>query len=436
MIVAKFGGSSLANARQFEKVKAIVSENPERAYIVCSAPGKEHPEDTKVTDLLYLLYDLASHKISTMELWETFEERFHRIVDSLHLSFDLNQELTTIREKLLHGASRDYLASRGEYLTAKLMAQYLGYDFVDAKEMIFFKEDGTLDEEKTYRAVNDLLSSHDHAVIPGFYGISPDGTIQTFSRGGGDLTGAIVARGLGASVYENWTDVNGFRSADPRLVPEARSIDTITYRELRELSYMGANVLHEEAIFPVISQGIPIVIRNTNDPDGSSTRIVGEAGPEDVGLPITGVAGKKNFCVITVEKVQMNRDLGFYRKVLSVLEANDVPLEHMPSSIDSLSLIVSEQATQGKLDKITSAIKTFVAPDRIHVEKDIALVAVVGRSMIHRVGASATLFSALAENDINIRMIIQGSSEMNIILGVTNKDYEKAIATIYRAFDA
>lgn len=434
-VVAKFGGSSVANAKQFEKVKDIVLKDDKRRYIIPSAPGKEHPEDQKVTDLLYLLYNMASHHLNYLEVLNMVKNRYQVIIENLNINLDLDHEFDMLNTYIQEGASRDFISSRGEYLNGKVLANYLDFDFIDAKDLIFFKEDGHFDEEKTYRALSEMKNKHKYAVIPGFYGSMPDGSIHTFSRGGSDLTGSIVARGVSAELYENWTDVSGFLASDPRIVENPRRIEYITYKELRELAYSGANILHDEAIFPVISKGIPIEIRNTNAPSDGGTFIVEKLEKNHKGPTITGIAGRKNFSVINIEKVRMNSELSFHRRILTVLEANDVYLEHMPSSIDSLSLIIADKYLQNKQESLISEFKTFINPDSISVETDIALVTVVGRNMKNHIGISSTIFTALAQNKINIQMIIQGSSELNIILGIKSSDYEKAINTIYHAFN-
>lgn len=434
IIVAKFGGSSLANATQFKKVKKIIEEDERRRYIVPSAPGKEHKDDTKVTDLLYLLYDLASHHITYVDIWDMFVKRYEDICEELELDLDLTPYFQRIKEDLEAGVTKEYLSSRGEYLNGIVLSEYLGFDFVDPATVMFFDGSDRLDAEKTYQALAKMAKEHEYAVIPGFYGINPKGEIKTFTRGGGDLSGAIVARGVRASLYENWTDVSGFLAADPAIVENPRHIDAITYHELRELSYMGAGILHDEAIFPVISEGIPILIKNTNAPEDKGTKIVQQIRDLDDDYEITGVAGRKHFSVINIEKIQMNRDLSFHRKIMSILEANDIYLEHMPSSIDSLSLIIADKYLQGKAEMVLNEIKTFVNPDSITLQSNISLIAVVGRSMIKHIGASAKLFDALASSGINIQMIIQGSSEMNIIVGIDTKDYEEGIRSIYKAF--
>ena len=433
IIVSKFGGTSLANSRQFLRVKDIVLEDENRRYIVASAPGKSDSEDTKVTDLLYLCYDLAKHKIAFSDTLEKVFDKYNEIIKGCGLNINLEKYFSEIKDDIENGKDRDYIASRGEYLNAIILSELLGYDFVDAKELIFFDENGNLDEKKSYESIFEMTKKHKNAVIPGFYGIKPDGKVKTFSRGGGDLTGSIISRGSKTSLYENWTDISGFMSADPRIVNNPKKIEVITYRELRELSYAGASVLHEEAILPVTAAGIPIEIKNTFKPEEKGTLIVPDTDEKSKN-EITGVSGKKHFSVINIEKVQMNRDMSFHRKLMSVLEVNGIVLEHMPSSIDSLSLIVADKFLTGKMDTLQTELKSFCSPDKISFKSGISLITVVGRGMRNNIGISAKLFNALAKSGINVRLIVQGASEMNIIVGVMEKDYEKAIKSIYSAF--
>lgn len=435
LVVAKFGGTSLANGRQFKKVYDIIKADSDKKYIVPSAPGKEHEDDTKITDLLYLLYDLSSHGISYNDVFSMFKNRYLDICRQIGIEMNLDPYFKEIQEAIEDKASKEYISSRGEYLNGLILSKYLDIPFVDAKNVMLFKAPHILDEEKTYQALKQMKKSFEAAVIPGFYGALPDGSITTFSRGGGDLSGAIVARGVGADVYENWTDVSGFLAADPKIVKNPRQIKEISYSELRELSYMGASILHEEAIFPVISQGIPIAIKNTNAPEDPGTKILPFSKEKSPDHEITGIAGRQGFSVINIEKVRMNRDLSFSRKVFSILEANDVYVEHMPSSIDSLSLIVADDQLQGRKKRIISEIKTLCNPNHISVETDISLVAVVGQNMFNHIGTSAKVFKALADANINVEMITQGSSELNIIVGVDTADYDGAIQAIYQAFD-
>ncbi|MFY9285853.1 MAG: aspartate kinase [Tissierellaceae bacterium] len=434
VVVAKFGGSSLADSKQFTKVKDIVTSDKRRRYIVPSAPGKRSGDDHKITDLLYMCYQLASHGINFDEVYSIISKRYEDICNDLELDLDIKEILTDIKYKIQEGATRDYTASRGEYLNALILSEYLGFEFVDAKDLIVLDKGDKLDLEKTKKNVASTLADIPYAVIPGFYGANEEGHIITFSRGGSDITGSIIASGVDAVLYENWTDVSGFYMADPRIVDNPRHIDTITYRELRELSYMGAPVLHEESIFPIKSAEIPINIKNTNRPEDPGTMIVSESAPINHLETITGIAGKKDFTVISIEKTRMNEDKGFFRKLVSVLESNDVSIEHMPSSIDSISLIVSSSEINSKLDKVIEEIRIYCKPDSITTYPEMALIAVVGRGMINTKGTSAKIFTALANNGVNIRMITQGSSELNIIIGIKNKDFDKAISAIYEAY--
>ncbi|WP_138159596.1 aspartate kinase [Peptoniphilus catoniae] len=433
LIVSKFGGTSLASSQTFLKVSNIIKSDKARRYIVASAPGKTKSEDTKVTDLLYLTYDLAKHKINFNDILDKIINKYREIIEGCKLDMDLTDYFNSISKNLEEGASKEYIASRGEYLNALILSKLLDYDFIDAEELIFFDESGKFLEDKSYKAIAQMIKDHKCAVIPGFYGVDPKGNIKTFSRGGGDLTGSIISRGVSADLYENWTDVSGFLSADPRIVKNPRQINTITYSELRELSYAGASVLHEEAILPLADQGIKIQVKNTFSPEDKGTLIVADAETEDES-EITGISGKKHFSVINIEKIQMKLDKSFYRKLMSVLEVNHIDLEHMPTSIDSISLIVKENQLASNYDTIINEIKTFCSPDKVSVEQNIALITVVGRAMKNNIGVAAKLFAALAEAKINIQMIIQGSSELNIIVGIKESDYEKAIRRIYDAF--
>ena len=434
MKVAKFGGSSLAEAAQFRKVAAIVKADPSRRYIVASAPGKRCPEDIKITDMLYNCYRMASRKQPIDDTFAQIEARYDGIIAELGLDLDMKEEYEKIRMAIRHHAGEDYVASRGEYLNALILAKYLGFDFIDAENVIFFKENGTLDEEKTNAELSAELDKHKYAVIPGFYGGTPNGTVKTFSRGGSDITGSIVAKAAKADLYENWTDVSGFMMADPRIIENPCIIKEITYRELRELSYMGATVLHEDAVFPVRSAGIPINIRNTNRPEDEGTMIVSHSLGYDSEHIITGVAGKKSFSVITIEKDSMNTEVGFGRKVLEVFEENEISFEHLPSGIDTMSVVVSSATLDGRREKVMNAIVRAVKPDSVFIEDELALIAVVGRGMVKAKGTSARVCDALARADINIRIIDQGSSELNIIVGVDDEEYEDALRAIYAEF--
>lgn len=435
--VVKFGGSSLASADQFRKVGSIIRNDSARRYVVPSAPGKRRPDDIKVTDLLYKCYRQAiledDHEEDFEEILAVIKERYNSIITGLNLDLSLDEEFQVIRENFCKKIGRDYAASRGEYLNGIIMAAYLGYTFIDAAEVIKFDENGEFADELTNRILEERLKDTDGVVIPGFYGSMPNGKIKTFSRGGSDITGSIVARAVHADVYENWTDVSGFLIADPRIIPNAKSIDVITYRELRELSYMGASVLHEDAIFPVRREGIPINIRNTNKPEDKGTLIV-EATCQKSRFIITGVAGKKDFASITVEKDMMNSQVGFCRRVLQVFEDNNVSIEHMPSGIDTMTIFVHQDEFQEKEQKVIAGIHRAVEPDFLELESDLALIAVVGRGMKATRGTSGRIFSALSHANVNVKMIDQGSSELNIIIGVRNHDFEEAIKAIYDIF--
>ena len=433
-IVVKFGGSSLATAAQFEKVAAIIREAPARRYVVASAPGKRFDGDTKVTDLLYRCYDAACAGQEFAPVLDEIRQRFADIIGALRLSANLEPDFAAIEVHLRQSPQRDYMASRGEYLNSKLLAAYLGFRFVDAAQMVLFRADGSFDPEATNTAIGHALVSVEHAVIPGFYGAMPDGTVHTFSRGGSDVTGSVVARAVGAGLYENWTDVSGVLSADPRIIEHPRVIDYITYRELRELSYMGASVLHEDAMFPVHKAGIPTNIRNTNDPSHPGTIISLNAPHDDLHPTITGIAGRKGFSVISIEKAMMNSELGFGRKVLQAFEENCVSFEHLPTGIDTLCVVVSGEMFAPKRDIILSRIVHETNPDTITVYDNMSIIATVGRGMVHNCGTAARLFAAMSKAGINVRMIDQGSSELSIIVGVNDADYESTIQAIYNAF--
>jgi len=431
--VAKFGGSSLANANQMRKVKEIIMMDERRKYIVPSAPGRRFDDDIKITDLLYAVKKQAMDGEQTDELFSQIRQRYIEMRDELGTGLKIEKYLDVVEQDIVGGATLDYTASRGEFLNALLLADYLGYEFVDAADVIFFDKNGRLDLDKTKSVMRGRLKHAEKAVIPGFYGSTPDGEIRTFSRGGSDITGSIVARAVMANIYENWTDVSGFLMADPRIVDNPKTIMKITYRELRELSYMGASVLHEEAVFPVSEVRIPINIKNTNKPEDPGTLIVSKVF-EDDHRTITGIAGKRNFTVIAIEKNNMNTELGFGRKVLEALEKNEVSFEHMPTGIDTLSLVIADENIDGKLKSVQDDIYQACKPDSIEVFSNMALIATVGRGMRKHVGTAAKLFSSLAKGDINIRMIDQGSSEINIIVGVENEDFEKAVVSIYEEF--
>ncbi len=432
-IVVKFGGSSLASAKQFKKVGDIIRADKNRRYVVPSAPGKRNDKDEKVTDLLYQCYDAASQGKSYKKILEKIRERYEEIINGLNLNLNLDHEFQVIEENFLAGIGRDYAASRGEYLNGILMAAYLGIEFIDAAEVVFFDENGNFLSEETNQELEERLAHTERAVIPGFYGSAKDGSIRTFSRGGSDITGSIVARAIHADLYENWTDVSGFLVADPRIVDDPEVIETITYKELRELSYMGASVLHEDAIFPVRKEGIPIHIRNTNRPQDKGTLIVENTCRKPKHI-ITGIAGKKGFCSMYIEKAMMNSEVGFGRKVLGVLEDQGISFEHMPSGIDTMTVFIHQTEFMAHEQQVIAGIHRAAAPDYIDLESDLALVAVVGRGMKGSRGTAARVFAALAHARINIKMIDQGSSESNIIVGVRNEDFEDAIRAIYDVF--
>ncbi len=434
--VTKFGGSSLADAAQFARVAQIIRADADRRFVVASAPGKRYDGDTKVTDLLYRCHELVRAGRSFDDEFAQICERYNSIIHGLSLSFDITGALNEIRDTIARRAGADYAASRGEYLNGMLLAKYLGYDFIDAETVVFFRDNGSFDAETTQRVLSEELARHSHAVIPGFYGVMPNGTIKTFSRGGSDITGSLVARAIGADLYENWTDVSGCLMADPRIVPDPLPIKTITYRELRELSYMGASVLHEDAVFPVRQAGIPINIRNTNAPSEPGTMIVSTVAEDMPAHVITGVAGRGGFSVIGVEKDSMNAEVGFGRHILDVLEDNNIAFEHLPSGVDSLGVVVSTASLRDAAtrERIIASITKRVHPDRLYMEDGLALIAVVGRGMLRRCGIAARVFCALADEGINIRVIDQGVSELNIILGVDEGDLHAAIRAIYRAF--
>lgn len=438
LIVCKFGGSSLATASQIRKAESIINANPKRRYLVNSAPGKRDSDDQKITDLLYLCHEHASRGLPFEEVFSIIVSRFQGIVDELQLQLDLSEELGFIKATIAgHGQTgqpADYAASRGEYLNGKIMAALLGWRFIDAAEVIFFDAQGELDNQRSYDSLAEKLAGQP-TVIPGFYGSTPDGQVKTFSRGGSDITGSIVARALHAQSYENWTDVPGLFITDPRVVEGAYSIETITYQELRELSYSGAAVLHEDAVFPVREAGIPVRIRDTSDPKHPGTVIVPRHHPEaKKGYLITGIAGRKDFTVIHIEKPMMNKEIGFGRRVLQVLEDHDVSFEHMPSGIDTLSVVIAASQIGDKLDIILQELALAVQPERLSFTDKMALITVVGRGMAYFPGLAARALAALAEQSIKVRMIDSGNSQMNLIVGVDVERFEDAVRAIYAAF--
>ena len=431
--VVKFGGSSLANAEQFQKVGEIIRSEESRRYVVPSAPGKRFDGDTKVTDMLYSCYEAAEAGQEFDGKLQAIKERFQEIIRGLSLELSLDSEFEQIAADFSAHAGKEYAASRGEFLNGKVMAAYLGYEFVDAAEVIRFDKNGVLEAEKTNKLLGKRLAKCEKAVIPGFYGAEDGGKVRTFSRGGSDVTGSLVAKAIMADMYENWTDVSGFLVTDPRIVDNPAVIETITYRELRELSYMGATVLHEDAIFPVRKEGIPINIRNTNHPEDKGTFIV-ESTCRKPKYTITGIAGKKGFCSINIEKSMMNSEIGFGRKVLQVFEDQGISFEHIPSGIDTLTVYVHQDEFEEKEQQVIAGIHRAVSPDFVEMESDLALIAVVGRGMKSTRGTAGRIFSALAHANVNVKMIDQGSSELNIIIGVENRDFEAAIKAIYDIF--
>lgn len=436
--VCKFGGSSLASGEQFAKVKDIVTSDNSRRVVVVSAPGRRFSSDSKVTDLLYLCHAHIQYGVSYDDIFAMVEERYNEIKQSCGLTIDLEAEFAEIRSHMGKRMSTDYLASRGEYLNAKLMAEYLGYAFCDAKDWLFFGYDGKLDLERTYAAVRELIQRHQRVVLPGFYGSMPDGSIRTLSRGGSDITGALAAAAIDALAYENWTDVSGILMADPRIVDNPKPIERVTYAELRELSYMGAEVLHEEAVFPVRMKNVPLYIKNTNDPSAPGTLIQESFDGEDDELNnshfITGISGRKHYTVISMGKIGMSGECGFLRKALEVTEKFGVSVEHVPTGIDSLTLVMPTGKVEHCLPELVAELKAVCQPDSIKVTGDISLIAVVGRKMAFRLGISGRLFANLGANNINIRLIEQGSDEIIIIVGVMDSDFEKAIQVLYYSF--
>jgi len=430
-IVCKFGGTSVADSSQIRKIGSIIRSDPRRRFIVPSAPGKRYGDDTKITDLLYICHDLAKDGLDISVPYGVIRDRYMEITKDLGIELAVSEILDEVEDQIRGGASRDFVASRGEYICGRLISSYLGAKFIDPVGKILFARDGRLDPE-TYGRLAETLKGNGIFVIPGFYGSDPKGDIRTFPRGGSDITGAIVARAVSAEIYENWTDVSGFLMADPNIVPDAKVIKEITYRELRELSYMGARVLHDEAIFPVKETDIPINIRNTNRPGDPGTMIVRERDYSK--SIIVGIAGRKNFTMINIEKALMNKEVGFGRKVLEIIESHGISYEHTPTSIDSMSIIIRDEELNDKGEIVVEDIHKFLEPDKVELVSGLALIATVGLGMAYRVGIAARLFRALADANINVRIIDQGASEMNIIVGVEEKDYENAVRAIYRAF--
>ncbi len=433
--VVKFGGSSLSSAEQFARVKAIVQADPARRIVVVSAPGKRFKDDTKVTDLLYICHAHIKYHASFDDIFEDIASRYREIHAGCGLKQDLEREFASVKETISKAKTPDTIASRGEYLNAKLMAEYLNYTFIDSKDWLCFNYDGGVDFEKSYANLKQMFVGKKGVVLPGFYGALPDGEIKTFTRGGSDVTGAIAAAALDADAYENWTDVSGILMADPRIVENPRPIEQVSFGELRELSYMGADVLHEETVFPVRQKNIPLYIKNTNDPSAQGTLILEEFERElDKERFVTGITGKKHYSIITLSKARMNSEPGFIRHALKIVEKYGIPVEYITSSIDSFSIVVSTKKIEFALHELTADLKEVLNPDRIRVDHGISLVAVVGRRMAWNVGVSGRIFATLGEHEINIRMIEQGSDEINIIIGVEDKDFKRTIRVLYDSF--
>lgn len=435
LTAAKFGGSSLADAEHMRRAADIIRADDARRFVVVSAPGKRSENDTKVTDMLYRCCSLAARQADFEPALAQIKDRFAEIICGLNIKFDLDSEIDAIRTHLSGIPSRDHMASRGEYLNARIFAALLDVPFADTVSLIRFTQDGRFENERTDALLRAGLSSMERAVLPGFYGAADDGTVRTFSRGGSDVTGALVARAVSADLYENWTDVSGMLFTDPRIVENPRTVDYITYRELRELSYMGASVLHEDAVFPVRKAGIPINIRNTNRPDDAGTMIVADLPKGIETHTITGIAGRSGFTSISVEKSMMNNEVGFGAKLFGIFAEHGIPYEHSPTGIDAMSVIVSNALFRTKKEMILQRIRSELQPEFISVESGLAMIAVVGYGMMYAKGCAARIFGAIANAGINIRVIGQGSSEMNIIIGVDEDDYREAIRSIYDEFE-
>ncbi len=433
VVVSKFGGSSLSDSLQFKKVKDIVLGDENRRYVIPSAPGKRNDEDYKITNLLYLCYEQAKEDEDFEGIFSLVRERYTNLCSELDISMDINSYLDDIKKEIWNGISSDYVESRGEYLNGLVLAKYLNFSFIDPTEVIIFNKNGELNEEITYQRIKDRLGEIDRAVIPGYYGATLEGRVKTFSRGGSDITGAIIAKGISAKIYENWTDVSGLLMADPRIVTDPKSIEVVTYKELRELAYMGASVFHEEATFPVMREKIPINIKNTNRPLDRGTLIVDEDMKESEG--IIGVSGKKNFTIITIYKTLMSRDRGYCRRLLSVLERRNIGFEHIPSGVDSISIVIENSDTRETLEDVLKEMRERCNPDSLIVYESLSLISIVGKGIINTQGIACKLFTALNDANINVRMISQGSSNLSIVIGVESEDFEAAIRAIYYAFE-
>lgn len=430
MVVTKFGGSSLSCAKQFAKVKNIIESDPNRCIVVASALGKRDSSDTKITDLLYILHAHLKYSVTYADIWQMISDRFIGVRDELGIKYDINKDLEALKAELNKNISLDYLVSRGEYLTSKLLAAYLGFKFVDAKDLLIFNFDGKMDNVKTENNVKAAFQEYGKIVVPGFYGSYPNGTLHLLSRGGSDVTGSILAKCINASLYENWTDVSGILAADPRIVKNPKAIKEITYAELRELSYMGASVLHEETVFPVQEVNIPINLRNTNEPENPGT-LIQEVCDDNENI-VTGIAGKKDFVSFNIQKDHMSNEVGFIRKALSIFEKYNVSVEHIPSGIDSFSVVVGSDAVEKLQYEIVTDIKNELGAN-VTIDNDISLVAIVGRNMAKRSGVCAKIFQTLGKEGINVKLLAQGPSELNIIIGVSDKDYELTIKNLYDA---
>ena len=431
--VAKFGGSSVATGECFEMVKNILDADPSRAVVIVSAPGKRFSSDIKVTDLLYLLRAHIKYNAPYDELIDKIRTRYQEICDYCKIENVISEDFEKFAASLNKKTSVDYIASRGEYFCARLMAEYLGYTFVDSADWLVFDYNGKANLEKSYEKLAKIGETHNRMVLPGFYGAMPDGNIKTFSRGGSDITGAIAAAALNATAYENWTDVSGILAADPRIVDNPRPIDRVTFSELRELSYMGADVLHEETVFPVRNKSIPLYIKNTKDIEAPGTLIMESFDEEDDRKAsfITGISGKKNYSIVTIAKNRMNDEIGYVRRALEVFERFEIPIEHIPSSIDSFSVVVASSHIENRMHELISALNNAVAPDSVNIANEISLIAIVGRKLQSNIGIAGKIFTALGENDINIRMIEQGADEINIIIGVDDINFKKTIKVLY-----
>ncbi len=437
MKLVKFGGSSLASGESFRKVKEIVTNDSSRKIVVVSAPGKRFSTDNKVTDLLYICHAHIRYKVGYDEVWDNIAGRYREIATTCNLSFDVDEMLKAVREGMTRKSTVDDIVSRGEYMNARLMADYLGFDFVDATEWLSFRYDGTVDYDKSYAALHSLALKHETMVIPGFYGTLPDGQLHVFSRGGSDVTGALASAALGVECYENWTDVSGILMADPKIVENPKPIERITFNELRELSYMGAEVLHEETVFPVRSANIPLYIKNTNDPTAPGTLIMEDFDDEsedERARFITGITGKKHYTLITISKKRMTEDISFIRRVLEITEKYRLSVEHIPSSVDSFSLVIATKELEYSLHSLIADIEKECNPDTIKICDGVSLIAVVGRRMASNSGVSGLIFGTLGKIGVNIRMIEQGSDEINIIIGVMDSDFKSTIRTLYDSF--